>query len=380
MKKFVLKIISIYLGWRLMLFFVTVFGLLLVTAPGNSDLHQPILDVCQNVWNWWDGGFFHDIAASGYHEPPNSAFGGFPVRTAFFPMFPFLIRIISSISRLDLSLVQLIIPFVAMGIAAIFIGLLVKKIADEKTALLTILAMLLFPFSYFFAAGYSEAVFLMLVAGFFYFLLARKNYWYASIFAAGASATRPVGSVLALVMLISYLRNDYKNKKFRDIFPFIISILGPFVYMFYLKIRFGNPLIFLEAQRGWRQSLGGNFIASLYKSFSQIYDVSKTIGWSLIFFERLSLFIAIIAGIYLLYRQRGKYLELAVYLFISILLPLITGTFGSLNRLIIVIFPIYFAIALIGRKRPVIVSTYLMLSGALLVIWTIFYTHSIWTG
>jgi hypothetical protein len=220
----------------------------------------------------------------------------------------------------------------------------------------------------------------MFVAGFFYFLLVKENIYWASLFALGASATRPVGLSLLIVLAVYYFYSYKAKKSWADILAFITSGLGLVVYMIYLKTRFADPLIFLQAQKGWRGGIGGNFVVNLWTDLFKLVPKEATINWALLFFERISLPLVILAGLYLILKYKKKYLELSVYLAISIALPILTGTFGSLNRLVIVIFPVFFAIALLLKRRPIIFLSYILTSQAFLIFWTIFYTHSKWTG
>jgi len=113
-------------------------------------------------WCRWDSGFFYNIAKSGYHRKPGDSDYGFKheVRTAFFPMYPFLVRQLGrQIS--DYYLAERIISIISIFLAMIFFYKLVRIDEDENTSLKTIMYILLFPAAFFFIAGYSEALYIL---------------------------------------------------------------------------------------------------------------------------------------------------------------------------------------------------------------------------
>lgn len=374
--KFAAKITAIYIFWRVALLIITFISA--TYKVGGIDHHTLLLWPIEH-WNLWDGGFFHDIAATGYAEPAGTPSNGFPIRTAFFPLYPFAVRFLAPLLHNNIFLSQLLISFLAAGGALLLIGFLIKHLKNEQTALMAIIALLAYPFSYFLAAGYSEALFLFLTAGFFYYLLARKNRFIAAIFAAFACATRPVGLILALILIFDLVFNiGIKKAKIKDYLPIIISPLGTVFYMVYLKIAFGNPLIFLKAQMGWRPNIGLGFFSHLISDFDKILHFPANAEWWIYAAERIMPFLVIGAAVYLIWHY--KYYELGLFAIFSVAIALATGSFGSFNRFTITIFPFFFLIALIAKRRPLVLPLYLIIALPLLGIFSMFFTLGLWTG
>ena len=150
----------------------------------------------------WDGGHFLGIAEKGYSEK---------FQFAFFPLYPFLIGILNSLLNnflLSASLISIISFFLGLH----FLYRLIYKIFNKKIAEKAVCALLFFPTSFYFLTAYSEGLFFLLVVLTFYFLEDRKIFW-ASIFAALASATRLPGLALCLAIIVATRTSFGINRK-----------------------------------------------------------------------------------------------------------------------------------------------------------------------
>ena len=191
------KILLLFLAWRVFLFIPLIFAQIFLgyrkgfdyTSPNYfTDELNPISHFLLSPFGNFDGVYYLSIAAKGYTVD----------NAGFFPLFPFLIHFVSSV----FGSVQAFDPrqyFIALALASIFFLLsliviykLVRLDFKNNVAILTILAILVFPTSFFFASIYSESLFLLLTILSFYF--ARKKKWIlASIFGLLLTATRIVG-------------------------------------------------------------------------------------------------------------------------------------------------------------------------------------------
>ena len=128
----------------------------------------------------------------------------------------------------------------------------------------TLILLLVFPTSFYFAAIYTESLFLFLVLSSFY-LCRQKKWWWAALAAMLASAVRITGIFLLPVLLIELVEQQKyvwpqlsqfftrKNlgKLTKIIFgsPLIYLIpLGLVSYMIYLQVYFNDALYFWHAQ------------------------------------------------------------------------------------------------------------------------------------
>src|SRR5918998_4831508 len=114
-----------------------------------------------NIWAHWDGAWYSRIAAEGYETYAS---------TAFFPLYPLLMRSFAELfggplSLGALSLWGVLISLLALPFALYFIYHIALHQWTEQTARRTILALCLFPTTFFLNAVYTESLFLALSAG-----------------------------------------------------------------------------------------------------------------------------------------------------------------------------------------------------------------------
>jgi hypothetical protein len=141
------------------------------------------------VWQRWDACWYTKIAAHGY-EPGTSS-------TAFYPLLPALMRAVGPLTGGDPALAGLLIN-AAAAIAALY-GLwrLVSEDFDAEVADRAVLYLAVFPAAFFLFAPFTEALFL---AGAVWALLAarRRTWLLAALAAALAALARPLGVLLVV--------------------------------------------------------------------------------------------------------------------------------------------------------------------------------------
>jgi len=152
-------------------------------------------------WVRWDAAWYRDIAEHGYTNMPSHE--AFQRDTAFFPLYPLLMRALHVVVP-DLYLCGLLISNVAVLAALILIYRLTSARYDAGVAQRAITVLAIYPFSFFFSAVYSESLFLLAATG--AFVLGERRRWgWAALSAAAAGATRLVGVVTVLGLVLLYL-------------------------------------------------------------------------------------------------------------------------------------------------------------------------------
>src|SRR5579875_4117378 len=159
----------------------------------------------------WDAAWYLLIARAGYAPSLGSAT---VARSAFFPLYPLLIRLLSFGGGETVRAVAgVTISLAALAVAAVLLFALARAelIATagfsprraERAAALAVAFLCLAPVSFFFSAIYPESLFLALSLAVFWF--ARQGRFLpASLLAALAAATRPTGAALAVPLLAFY--------------------------------------------------------------------------------------------------------------------------------------------------------------------------------
>lgn len=346
------KIILLFIAWRIFLFLPLIISEIFLsprTGYGYTILTY-FLEKGSVLSNFllypfgnFDGAYYLLIAAKGY-----------TVNAGFFPLFPLSIHLFTwNLMSFDpiqyfagIALVSLFF------ISALFVFYkLIKLDYKENIAASSIIFLLIFPTSFFFASIYSESLFLLLSLFSFYF--ARKKKWIcAGLFAGLLSATRLVGIAMFPALLYEYFRHE-KNKSLTKLFSIFISPLGLISYAFYNYFKWGNPFYFIEAQGNFQNNRSVDSVVlpaqTIFRYFKILTSVSPNLyEWWVSFFEIL-FFIFTLVLFYIAWKKkiRISYLIFGVLCF---LIPASSGTFSGLPRYILTIFPLFIVLALIQNK------------------------------
>ncbi len=141
------------------------------------------------LWNNWDSKHYLRLAEHGY-----VAAGDSRVSLVFFPLYPWLVRLVAFVAR-DYMLAALIVSGFASVAAALLLRRLARCDETEEVSRNAVWFLLIFPTSYFLHVAYTESLFLALVLG--CFLAARKSHWaLTGILGAAACLTRVNGLIL----------------------------------------------------------------------------------------------------------------------------------------------------------------------------------------
>lgn len=143
----------------------------------------------------WDSVWYLAIAQGGYdHEA---------TRTAFFPLYPLVLRGLGVIIGSEL-IAGVMVSLIAFAIALLLLYRLVALELDTKLAQVTVMLVAFCPMAYFFSAVYSESLFLALSVG--CVLQARLGRWaWAGVLGALGAASRNSGIALMVPIVLLFL-------------------------------------------------------------------------------------------------------------------------------------------------------------------------------
>lgn len=203
----------------------------------------------------WDGVAYTKIAVEGYLTEPSSA---------FFPLFPLLIRL-GTLIHLSPAQAGVLVSAGSFLGALILIYVWTEEMYGPNVARWATALMAWCPFSLFGTVVYTEGLFLLLTIAALK-LFERHQYWFASLCGGLASATRLPGIVLSPTFLIVAFRERRSLQAYGVAFA---SSLGLVSYSLYNWQAFEEPLRFIHAQEYWnREELfwGQNWV----RMFAQI--------------------------------------------------------------------------------------------------------------
>lgn len=149
------------------------------------------------VWERFDTNWYISIATHGYDNPR---------QIAFFPLYPALIKLASILLGGNSLLAAWLVANLGTLTALIAIGALAAwELRDEGAAKWAMFALLIYPFSFFLAAAYTEGIFLTFTA--LCLLFARQGRWeWAAVTALLAGAARPTGVALIAPLAWEWMR------------------------------------------------------------------------------------------------------------------------------------------------------------------------------
>lgn len=330
-------ILSAFVIWRVSLFLFLFIALKQLPLQRNF-LGGGMANYISNpfLWSWlnFDGEHFLSIAQIGYQN----------LTYFFFPLYPLTISLMGTIfgkGVYSLAVIGLLVSNISFLGALFGFWHLVRLDYSVKIAKLAILFLLAFPTSFFFASYYSESLFLLLVVWSFYF--ARKEKWRKSVILGIASTvTRVVGFAAFLSLLPEFL-----NKKRFEVF-LIPAGLG--IYMLYLWKVTGDPFNFINTVGIFGPQRSSEIVLLPQVFYRYVFKILPNTGWNLLPFFELS--VASVFTILTIAAFKKLRLSYAIYLLVGFVIPTLSGSFSSLPRYVLVLFPAFILVSNYLVKLP----------------------------
>jgi hypothetical protein len=209
-----------------------------------------------NPWTTFDSFYFLRIAQHGYDSLE---------LTAFFPLYPSLLRIAGPSLQAQAALGIALSNICLLGGLALTHRLIADlpgakgKHNGEATRAVWLLAF--WPATPYFSAVYSDSLFFLLATAAFW-CAHRKHWLRAGVLALGASLARNAAPVLFLALLAEYARAYSFTRsettrplwRARDVLLLVVSPLLFVALQWFFRVRFGGDVL-LHAQRMFGRSL-----------------------------------------------------------------------------------------------------------------------------
>jgi len=378
---------------RLMVVVVTYFSMVLIPVlPGADHWRYNPRNVIPDGLIRWDSNWYISIVNNGYSLKT----------TAFFPLYPLLIRLVSSLKG-NVWTSGLWISNISFLIALFYLYVIAKKEFDDDTASRTVFYIAAAPAAFFFSTVYTESVFLLFLAACFYY--SRNGKWLlAAITGALASATRLTGVLAASFILfealwqqgvrfvpkpwslqaqINILTDGMHTlpKAWKGILASIFSTSGLIAYMVFLYQKFGDPLAFLRAENSWNKKISWDWPVRLIQNTINFHRLKGNILYGGIDnLEHLMdpiillVFVPLVIIVFLKFRP-----SFGLFTLLSFLLPLISSSPVSMRRYVLALIPCYLLLALWG-KRPWVDRIIIGISLPLQALFLILFSHWVFAG
>ena len=296
------------------------------------------------VWQRWDACWYEQIATQGY-QPGN-------ISVNFYPLYPFLMRVVAEPLAGNLTFSGLVISGVAYVMAMTGLYRLVCDDFNEAVARRTLLYLSVFPAAFFLFAPFTEALFLALTVWTLY--LARRSAWgWVAPLAFLVGLTRTQGVLLAIPLAWEFVRQWRAGR--RALPPAFVALLPPcgfFMYNTYAKIFTGlTPLETGHKYWGNVVRPPWTIVATSWQFIAGGRGDSR--GNNAV--EAVNLALLVLFAVILLAGLRRLP---AIYTFYAVPQVAVAAMdqryitpLASNSRYLLVIFPVFVILALVGRDR-----------------------------
>lgn len=324
----------------------------------------------------FDALWYVDIVENGYQSVPNSVTGY--ANYAFYPFYPMVIKWIkgfmpdhfttNQIGIMLSNLCTLLAGYVAVKTVRI-------KYPEDKGYFIAFL-MFFAPHTIYFSMTYTEAMFLLFTALFFY-CCGHRKFFMASVFAFFAAFTRIAGVFLVFALILFLYEADYgwqfsrkniltfvKNIFLQPqrMFEILICPLGIFGYFYYLYQLTGDVWASAHIQVAWHNSYEG-ILRTLFYNLLNSGSGTSSQYWALSAIFGLTVFA------YLFYK---KQYAAALFGFLAVGLSLRTDAI-AISRYIMGNFAVYIGLYEILRNRQeakvVVMNISIIVTGIMYYMW-----------
>lgn len=332
----------------------------------------------------WDSLWYARVAELGYGYQVRLPNGDVHSNLAFFPLLPWLERLLHAATPLSYAHAGLVVSLVASLAAAAGIFAVADHLYGPRVGGCAVLLWAVLPVAAVQSMAYSESLFTALAAWALYAVLTGR--WVsAGLLAALAGLTRPVGGAVVAAVWVaaaaSFVRDGSaaradsarpptrapscstalpssstappssstappsstapRSSTARRLLGMAVAPLGAAGYVLWVGHRTGKgPLGYLDVQAGWRNGFDGGyafarFVAEKFTSFpGALAGVGMIVG------------VALLLWLYVTGVRRGQPLGLLVYTGVVLALALCASSyFGSKPRLLLPAFPVLFPLA-----------------------------------
>ncbi|MEX2008530.1 MAG: mannosyltransferase family protein [Candidatus Spechtbacterales bacterium] len=312
----------------------------------------------------WDSGWYLDIVQHGYQYlgPGELA------NIVFFPLYPFLMKVVGIALAESYVLAGWLISSVALVGAAVMLARLVRDFHPKADPIFAVVAMLVFPTAIFLNAVYTESFFLLLSISAVY-AVRKRAYGVAGVLGLLAALTRVTGVLLTIPLVWEYWReHGYRVSAFLKpkFLPLALPPLGTLGFFAYHYIAFGDPFLFLKVESSWGRSFNIN---------EDHFDFSTHAATTNFALDLMFVAFALAMVAFVMWKVRLSY---GLYMIATLAVALSTGTMMSIGRYILVLFPMFIAIAYV--KAPHLRFGWLLTSILLLALYTTLFVHGLWAG
>ncbi len=329
----------------------------------------------------------------------NKGYIGTGLIQAFFPVYPFLVRGLNYIVGQPIVAGIIISNLSLLG--ALCYGYLISKdLFSEKSGWQFVFIMLTFPTSFFFTGVYTEPLFLLvLMAGYYHYRTQKKTFLTGLI--GLASGVRLVGLTFLPGLLVELLQENkfFTNTvsgglsktlgslktlwlEYRKTFLFIaVGLIPLLIFIYFLWNEFNDPLYFFSVQSEFGAGRQETIILLpqvIWRSLKILITARPFNFKYFAYVQEFVISLLVLLAIVTSYKKLPT--SLWSFSLLAYLLPTLTGSFSSMPRYVLVLFPVWMWWGHYLSQHHKIKWWYYGLSVILLVINTMLFVQGYWVG
>ena len=334
-----------------------------------ATAHAPLTGAFEH----WDAVLLRNIAQYGYFGPHTIS-----NNTAFFPGYPLALWIVHLVAR-NWVLSELLVS----GIAGCFAVVWLARLAGSRRAVLYLVTA---PAVIFLMVGYAEALFLALAIPAWY--AASQGRWRRAAMLAGlAGLVRPDALFLIPALAVMALTGPPAAQahaevsgpeRVRHAAIAWLALAGPAAYEVYLRAETGSWLAWPRALKmGWDLHLSTplqSLKTTWWAAFQHSFSASTAFEFQL---ELVAMAVMVLATLAFILWQRWPE---AVYCGLAVLALCTSTWLQTCPRTLLLLFPIWVALARLDAHRAWIRYAYVAVSAPIAVVLGMLYLSGQWAG
>lgn len=312
-----------------------------VDARKDGITEPTAYETITNVLTSWDGHWYIELIRRGYPDfiPADITYDQLEARAAFFPVYPWTVRIVDVILPGGDTFAALFVNFVLGAIAVILVGLLARRLYSVSVAARAMTLFAVFPGSFVLSFAYSEATLIVLVAACLLFLL-EERWLIAGLFAAVATGARPNGIAIIAACAVASVIAIRRSRDWSSLMAPALAPIGFIAFQWYVDHTAGERGAWFRVQsEAWAEGTSFGYTA-LENTFGFI---TNPLGSPTDALTALTV-AALIAATYCAWKVRLP-LVLSAYSIIIVALMLAPATVTARPRFMFTAFPLLIAVA-----------------------------------
>jgi Dolichyl-phosphate-mannose-protein mannosyltransferase len=308
----------------------------------------------------WDAAWYLTIADHGYFGPvhPKQLPGA---KLAFFPVWPGLLRVVTTVTGLDILTVGIVLSLIVGAACSVALWWLVRELCGSSVADRAVALWVFFPGSYVLSLMYAEGLTVAFAAVCLLALL-RRRWWVAGLAAGVATGVQPDAVVLVACCAWAAGWAVWRDRQWKAVVAPVLSLAGIVGYFAYLWAKTGDVLKWYHVENSvWSSGNGfyDNTVHLVGHSLSHWGDLQTVV-------PALGILWAL-AGLALMVSWRPPAI-IWIFTLGLLLVALASAPVGTRPRLLLVAFPLI--VAVVRRAKGPGFSALLAGSGFLLGVLT----------